>query len=94
MCFFDVQLDSLRKILRPTARDRRSAALKARLSARRHSEVLARAVGQVDGHRDKVVRRAAHGNVLAGRPFGGALRQSSAEISSAHRYNVSCSASA
>ena len=70
---FDAQLDGLGKIAahRP---GQAISSFEGEVVGRRHSEVLARAVGQVDGH-DKVVRRAAHGNVLAGRPFGGALRQ-------------------
>ena len=69
----NAQLDGLGKVA--THRPGQAiSSFEGEVVGRRHSEVLARAVGQVDGH-DKVVRRAAHGNVLAGRPFGNASRQ-------------------
>ena len=69
----NAQLDGLGKVA--THRPGQAiSSFEGEVVGRRHSEVLARAVRQVDGH-DKVVRRAAHGNVLAGRPFGNASRQ-------------------
>ena len=69
----DAQLDGLGKIAahRP---GQAISSFEGEVVSRRHSEVLARAVSQVDGH-DEVVRRAAHGDISAGRPFGNALRQ-------------------
>ena len=69
----DAQLDGLGKIAahRP---GQAISSFEGEVVSRRHSEVLARAVSQVDGH-DEVVRRAAHRDVGAGAPFGNALRQ-------------------
>ena len=69
----NAQLDGLGKVA--TRRPGQAiSSFEGEIVGRRHSEVLARAVGQVDGH-DKVVRRAAHGDVCSSAPFGNALSQ-------------------
>ena len=69
----NAQLDGLGKVA--TRRPGQAiSSFEGEIVGRRHRKILARAGGQVDGH-DKVVRRAAHGDVCSSAPFGNALSQ-------------------